>query len=354
LARLIVDEGWPVARAAERYDVSWPTAKRWATRYAELGPAGMADRSSRPHHSPTRTPQPVVRAIVHLRLKQRLGPVQIAGRLAMAASTVHAVLVRCRVNRLCHLDRVTGEPVRRYEHPYPGAMLHVDVKKYGNIPDGGGWRYVGRVQGDRNREKTARRTGSRNRRYEPRMGTAFVHTVIDDHSRIAYAEIRDDETAATAIDVLQNAVAWFTDRGVTVGQRLGLQIPRLGQRLRRTRHSTAQDPPLPPTNQRKSRTVPPDHERRLGPGPPLQLRESPPQSPTRLAPSLQSPPASHRNRRPATHHQVDQRPWPVQLGRSDQPAITAHRTATAADRGAATGARRHTVSRPGTGITVTF
>jgi len=216
LARLIVDDGWPVARAAERYDVSWPTAKRWADRYAEHGPAGMADRSSRPHRSPARTPQPLVRKIVHLRWKHRLGPVQIAGRLAMPASTVHAVLVRCRINRLSHIDRVTGEPVRRYEHPYPGAMLHMDVKKYGDIPDGGGWRYVGRAQGKRNRGATATRTGSRSARYDPRLGTAFVHTVVDDHSRVAYAEIRADETAATAIDVLGNAVAWFAARGVTV------------------------------------------------------------------------------------------------------------------------------------------
>jgi transposase InsO family protein len=142
--------------------------------------------------------------------------VQIAGRLGLAASTVHAVLTRCRINRLSHLDRATGEPIRRYEHDRPGAMLHVDVKKYGNIPDGGGWRYVGRAQGDRNREATARRTGARTPRRAPRVGTAFVHTVIDDHSRVAYAEIRDDETAATAIDVLRNAVTWFAARGVTV------------------------------------------------------------------------------------------------------------------------------------------
>jgi len=216
LARLIVDQGWPVARAAERYDVSWPTARRWARRYAEHGPAAMRDRSSRPHRSPARTPQPVVRKIVHLRWKQRLGPVQIAGRLGMAASTVHAVLTRCRVNRLSHIDRATGEPIRRYEYDKPGAMLHVDVKKYGNIPDGGGWRYVGRAQGDRHRQATARRTGARGANWEPRIGTAFVHSVVDDHSRVAYAEIRDDETAATAIDVLRHAVAWFAARGVTI------------------------------------------------------------------------------------------------------------------------------------------
>jgi len=138
IARLIVDDGWPIRRAAERFDVSWPTAKRWADRYAIAGAAGMSDRSSRPRHQPNKTPQRLVRKIVHLRWKQRLGPVQIGDQLGMPASTVHAVLVRCRLNRLSHLDRVTGESIRRYEHPHPGAMLHVDVKKLGNIPDGGG------------------------------------------------------------------------------------------------------------------------------------------------------------------------------------------------------------------------
>jgi transposase InsO family protein len=217
LARLVVDQGWPVARAAERYDVSWPTANRWAQRYRQLGEAGMDDRSSRPHRQPARTPRPVVRRIVHLRWRKRLGPVQIGARLGLPASTVHAVLVRCRLNRLSHLDRRTGEPIRRYEHPHPGAMLHVDVKKLGNVPDGGGWRYVGRQQGDRNRSATVTASGKpRSKHHGPLLGTAFVHTVIDDHSRVAYAEIHDDETAATAIGVLRRAVAWFAARGVTV------------------------------------------------------------------------------------------------------------------------------------------
>jgi transposase InsO family protein len=127
---------------------------------------------------------------------------------------VHRVLVRCRLNRLSHVDRATGEPVRRYEHPHPGAMLHVDVKKYGNIPDGGGWRYVGRAQGSRNRAGTPGKP--RNAHHNPKMGTAFVHTVIDDHSRVAYAEVHDDETAATATTVLRRAVAWFATRSITV------------------------------------------------------------------------------------------------------------------------------------------
>ena len=214
LARLIVDHRWPIRRAAERYDVSWPTAKRWAERYRDLGEAGMVDRSSRPHRSPNKTPQPVLRKIVHLRWKQRLGPVEIGYRVGCAPSTVHAVLVRCRINRLSHVDRVTGEPTRRYEHDHPGSMLHVDVKKLGNVPDGGGWRYVGRVQGRRNRRATPGK--ARNQWHNPKMGTAFVHTVLDDHSRVAYAEIHDDETATTAAAVLRNAVAWFEARGVTV------------------------------------------------------------------------------------------------------------------------------------------
>lgn len=214
LARLVVDQGWSPARAAERYDVSWRTAKKWAERYREEGPAGMNDRSSRPHRQPHRTPAPIVRKIVHLRWKHRLGPVEIAARLDLPASTVHAVLVRCRINRLSHLDRATGEPIRRYEHEHPGDLLHVDVKKIGRIPDGGGWRYVGRAQGRRNRSATTGAERSKHR--DPLVGTCYLHTVIDDHSRVAYVEARDDETKQTASEVLRNAVAWFAERGVTV------------------------------------------------------------------------------------------------------------------------------------------
>ena len=214
MAKLIVEGGWEIPRAAERYDVSWKTAKKWADRYRDEGEAGMLDRSSRPHHQPNRTPAPVVRKIVHLRWKQRLGPVEIADRLGMASSTVHAVLVRCRLNRLTHIDRATGERIRRYEHEKPGDLIHVDVKKLGRVPDGGGWRYVGRQQGLRNRATTPDKP--RNQYRGVLMGTCYLHTVIDDHSRVAYVEARDDETKETATDVLRNAVAWFAARGVVV------------------------------------------------------------------------------------------------------------------------------------------
>jgi transposase InsO family protein len=217
LARLVVEDGWSIPAAAKRYEVCYRTAQRWVRRYVEMGEAGMSDRSSRPHRSPRRTPPPVVKQIVRLRWRKRLGPVAIGHQLDLPASTVHVVLRRCRVNRLSHIDRRTGEPIRRYEHDHPGAMIHVDVKKIGNIPDGGGWRHLGRQQGERNRSATRAAKGIiRSRNHVTRLGTAFVHTVIDDHSRVAYAEIHDDETAATAIGVLRRAVAWFAARGVRV------------------------------------------------------------------------------------------------------------------------------------------
>jgi len=219
LARLVVESGWTYAAAAKMFMVAPRTAKKWADRYRAEGQAGMADRSSRPHISPTKTAPALMRRIVDLRWRQRLGPVQIGGRLGAPASTVHAVLTRCRINRLSFIDRVTGEPLRRYEHTHPGALIHVDVTKFANIPDGGGHKFVSREQGKRNAIATGHRTGQRGGQathYRPRIGIAFVHTVIDDHSRMAYAEICTDEKAATAIAVLQRAVAWFAQRGVTV------------------------------------------------------------------------------------------------------------------------------------------
>jgi transposase InsO family protein len=213
VAQLVVDQGDSIPEVAARFQCSYTTVKRWALRYA--AGESMQDRSSRPHTMPTKTCPATTKRIVSLRLRKRLGPVQLAARVGVAPSTVHRVLTRCRLNRLTHVDRATGEPVRRYEHDHPGSMLHVDVKKLGNIPDGGGWRFVGRAQGDRNRARTdtTRRKG---RIRGPLLGTAFVHTVIDDHSRVAYAEVRDDETALTATAVLGNAVAWFAKRGITV------------------------------------------------------------------------------------------------------------------------------------------
>jgi hypothetical protein len=175
----------------------------------------MADRSSRPHHSPRRTPAPVVRQIVRLRWNQRLGPAQIAPRVGLAASTAHRILVRCRISRLAYLDRATGQPIRRYEHPHPGALVHIDVKKLGNISAGGGHRFLGRAAGRRNHQAD-RSSGRLSRHHNPLHGHGFIHAAVDDHSRLAYAEIHPDETGQTATGFLTRAQAWFATRGVII------------------------------------------------------------------------------------------------------------------------------------------
>jgi transposase InsO family protein len=201
LARCVVEDGWPLRRAAERFQVSPTTAARWAARYRQAGPAGMADRSSRPPTSPARTPVRTERRIAGLRVARRLGPARIAFRLGLNPSTVHKVLTRYGCPRLAHLDRATGTPVRRYEHAAPGDLIHVDIKKLGQIPDGGGHKVLGRAAGRKNRSNA---------------GYAYLHTAIDDHSRLAYSEILADERRDTAAAFWGRAHAFFTAAGITV------------------------------------------------------------------------------------------------------------------------------------------
>jgi transposase InsO family protein len=211
LARLVVEEGWSVAHAARSFGVAWKTADRWAMRYRAQGKAGMADRSSRPHSSPAKTEQATTKRIVSLRLRKRWGAVRLAAETGVAPSTAGAVLRRCRISRLSRLDRI-DLPVVRYEHSAPGELLHADVKKLGNIPDGGGWRFLGRQQGKANRGLDGGQ--ARSRWHQPLMRHGFIHVVLDDYSRLAYAEIHDDELGITAAAVLRRAAAWFAARGV--------------------------------------------------------------------------------------------------------------------------------------------
>ncbi|MEV3934341.1 IS481 family transposase, partial [Streptomyces sp. NPDC049944] len=216
LARCVVDDGWPLRRAAERFQVSVNTARRWAVRYRELGEAGMADRSSRPHHSPRQTPTRTERRIIKVRVLRRWGPARIAYLLGLNPSTVHRVLTRYGLARLSHLDRATARPIRRYEHPAPGDLVHVDIKKLGNIPDGGGHRIHGRAAGTRNssahRDPARPRTTTRH----PNLGYGYLHNAVDDHSRLAYTEILPDETKESAAAFWQRAQAFFTNAGITV------------------------------------------------------------------------------------------------------------------------------------------
>ena len=201
--------GHKPGEVAKQVGVSRQTVYKWVRRYLAEGPAGLADRSSRPHSSPTRTSPKVVARITRARLKHFAGPVALSGLLNLPASTIGAVLRREGMPPLCHLDRVTGEVLKgrrfsqeRYEHRDPGSMLHVDVKKLGKIPPGGGWRQHGRGTA------TPRGRG---------RGWDFVHVAVDDRSRVAYVEVLPDEKGTTCAGFLYRAARWFHDEhGVTI------------------------------------------------------------------------------------------------------------------------------------------
>ena len=197
LARCVVEDGWPLRRAAERFQVAVSTAARWAGRYRALGEAGMVDRSSRPHRSPNRTPTRTERRIIGVRVTRRWGPARIAYLLGLNVSTVHNVLRRYRIARLRWLDRATGRVIRRMESVHCGDLVHVDVKKLGKIPAGGGWRMLGRTVGNRNAQADKSRGGSKRNRKLVR-GYHFIHSAIDAHSRLVYSELLADERKETA------------------------------------------------------------------------------------------------------------------------------------------------------------
>jgi transposase InsO family protein len=197
----VVEDNWSLRRAAERFQVSPTTAQRWADRYRTHGEAGMSAHSSRPHTSPRRTPTRTERRIIKVRVLRRWGPARIAHLLHLVPSTVHRVLTRFGLARLTHLDRATGRVIRRYERARPGELVHVDIKKLGNIPDGGGHKVLGRQAGRKNRAGA---------------GYSYLHTAVDDHSRLAYSEIHADEKKETATGFWQRAHTFFTECGITI------------------------------------------------------------------------------------------------------------------------------------------
>ncbi|WP_084104460.1 IS481 family transposase, partial [Demequina sp. NBRC 110056] len=206
LASLIVDDHWTVRRAAERFQVSPATASRWAGRYR----AGLAliDRSSRPGHCPGRLSLRRERRIIALRFNRRWGPHRISYHLGIPRSTVGRVLARYRMPLLHHLDQATGLAVRKpkpvhYVKDTPGELVHVDIKKLGRIPDGGGWRKVGKKTGRHNSGKRG-------------IGYAYLHHAVDDCSRLVYSEQLADERKETAAAFWHRANAFFADHGITV------------------------------------------------------------------------------------------------------------------------------------------
>jgi transposase InsO family protein len=198
LVQRITELGWPPAQAAASLGVSRATAYKWLARYRTHGQAGLADRSSRPHRCPHALPAAQVRRVLRARRRHRQGPHRLAWRLHMPRSTIYGVLRRHGMSRLSHTDRASGVVVR-YQREHPGELVHIDVKKLGRIPDGGGHRIHGRAP-----------------RRQRGIGYDYLHSAVDDRSRVAFSQILPDEGAATAALFLVEAAAFFADHGVAI------------------------------------------------------------------------------------------------------------------------------------------
>lgn len=222
--RLMVERvgaGQSPAQVAEQLGVSRATVHKWLRRHAQGGEAALTDRSSRPVRMPARTPRRVEQRVLAARKRRKRGAVVLAADLGMNPSTVGRILARHHVPHLSSIDPITGERIRasrrsnnRYEHKLPGAMIHVDVKKLGRIPRGGGWRLHGRKEEVRGRGN----------------GYDYVHTAIDDRTRLAYSEIHADEKDHTCAGFLHRALAWFASHSVRVQRVLtdNAKVYRLG------------------------------------------------------------------------------------------------------------------------------
>jgi transposase InsO family protein len=200
-----VEAGWSVMEAAAAAGITDRTARRWLARWRAEGADGLLDRSSAPHRIPHKTPPQREAEIVRLR-RLRMTAAQIALALRMALSTVSAVLKRVGLGKRSRLE--PPEPPNRYERRRPGELVHIDVKKLGRILRPGH-----RVTGQR---INARNTYTPDGRRIGDAGWEFVHVAIDDHSRLAYAEVLGDEKAITAAGFLERAVAFFASHAITV------------------------------------------------------------------------------------------------------------------------------------------
>jgi transposase InsO family protein len=205
-----VAAGWPQARVAEQLGVSRQTVAKWWARYLAGGEAALADRSSRPRRSPNRTPARLERRVLAARRRHRAGPLALAPLVGVPASTIGRILRRHGLPLLRQLDLVTGLRVRsratdrRYEHRAAGDLVHVDVKKLGRVPAGGGWRARGRDATVDQRHKKVP------------LGYDYLHSAVDDRTRLAYTEALPDEKDPTCAAFLARAMAFFRGHGIRV------------------------------------------------------------------------------------------------------------------------------------------
>ncbi len=206
-------QGRPISHVAKELGISRQCAHRWMSRFRRHGAAGLVDRSSRPRRSPTATPNTVVSDLLAVRQAERIGRDELALRFTVSASTASRIIARAGLPRLHELDPVTGIRIRasrttqlRYEHENPGDLIHVDVKKLGRIPDGGGWRIDGPTVIDHDRRRDRAR----------KLGFDYVHVAVDDHSRLAFAQVLPDEKGTTCAAFLTAAAEFFAQHGVAI------------------------------------------------------------------------------------------------------------------------------------------
>jgi transposase InsO family protein len=212
--RLLVErvriDGQPVAHVAKAMGISRQCAHRWVARFDAQGDAGLEDRSSRPYRTPTRTRVDVEQKVVEARLELRVGPDRLSDELGVPARTISRILRRYEIPYLFECDPLTGDVIRtskattvRYERDRPGELIHIDVKKIGRIPDGGGWKAWGRNRATAT-EKSKRK----------RVGYDYVHSAVDDYSRLAYSEIHPNEKGDTTAGFLTRAAVFFESYGI--------------------------------------------------------------------------------------------------------------------------------------------
>lgn len=283
LVQRVEEFGWTAAQAAAAAGVSRATAHKWLRRYRELGPEGLENRSTRPLRSPKALPPAQVQRILRARRRLRRGPHRLATVLGVPRSTIYDVLRRTGFSRLRDLDRPTAIPIR-YVRERAGELLHVDVKKLGRIPPGGGHRLLGRERGRKTKM--------------PGTGYDYLHVHVDDATRVAFVTVKPDERPATCAAALLEAAAWFADRGVRIERVMTDRSPNytwwpafpealasIGASHKLTR------PYRPQTNGKAERFI--DHAQRVGICPLLPLQRGATTSLTALAPLLQRATASH-------------------------------------------------------------
>jgi transposase InsO family protein len=206
-----IQDGQPVSHVAKAAGVSRQCATKWRDRFDAEGVDGLHDRTSRPHLIANHTSPEVEEQVLAARREHRCGPDQLCREFDVPARTITRILRRNGVPRLFECDPLTGDVIRtskttaiRYERDRPGELVHMDVKKLGRIPPGGGWKAHGRKMGSTAAKKKAK------------IGFDYIHSIVDDHTRLAYSEIHDDEKGETCAGFFERAIEFYKGHGITI------------------------------------------------------------------------------------------------------------------------------------------